>query len=388
MRITGARIGVPTRHPASHGDLWSTAWLPDGDLVTASDDTQGFDQACSSNLAISVLRGDDPLALDGETINAMGEYGLWGVSLPEDFAFWKANGIASVDGVLYLTVSRHSGYIDSGTPYQEAFDASIVKSTDGGLTWSAAPALGRSMFPGPSFATPYFVDHGQDMGAAPDDFVYAVSTDGWNNGSSMRLGRVLRSRIGRLDAADWEFLQDFDHEGDGAAVWGPRHDTARAIFRAPGRTSMTGIHRVEPLGLYVMPQWHYTHLGEPGGDWSRTQWDLYQAPAPWGPWELFHSHRWEPEGFYNPFVVSKFTSDDGRRLWLFTAGDFTGCMDLSSYYGLFVVPVDLEVDPDSELRTGPPEHLVVEREQMLALKEFAVSVRDEDRDLTTGPRIE
>jgi hypothetical protein len=372
MRILSATIGEPKRLDGSHGDLWTTAWADDGLLYSASDDTQGFDHSCSSNLAVNRIAGEDPLSLVGETINPMTEYGYWGEVL-EDRAFWKAVGLSSIDGTLYLSVSRHSGYMDCDTPYQEAFDATIVSSADHGVTWSSPPVLGGSMFPGPTFACPYFVDLGRDGGPANDGYVYAVSSDGaWNNGSAMRMGRVHRAQVAGLDAADWEFIQDFDHEGDGAPLWGPRHDTARSMFRAPGRTSMTGIHFIEPLGLYVMPQWHYPHLGDRDRGWGVTRWELYQAARPWGPWELFHTQEWAPEALYNPNIVSKFTSPDGRRLWVFAAGDFrTGIGADGGYYVLHVVPIDLEVDPDGKLRTGPSADALREREMMLELKRHA-----------------
>ena len=87
------------------------------------------------------------------------------------------------------------------------------------------------MFPGPSFATPFFLDEGRDSALATDGHVYAVSTDGaWNNGSAMRMGRVRRDLLGRLDPGDWEFIQDFDHGGDGTPSGG------RATT-PPGRSS-------------------------------------------------------------------------------------------------------------------------------------------------------
>jgi hypothetical protein len=372
MRIVGATIGTPIRQAGSHGDLWTTAWADDGLLYSASDDTQGFDRACSSNLAINRIEGEDPRSLTGVTINPMTDYGHWGEVL-DDHAFWKGVGLASIDGTLYLTVSRHSGYMDCDMPYQEAFDATIVSSIDHGATWSPAPALGESMFPGPTFACPYFVDFGRDGGPTNDGYVYAVSSDGaWNNGNAMRMGRVRRDRIARLEPGDWEFIQELDHEGDGRPVWGRRHETARSIFRAPGRTSMTGIHFIEPLGLYVMPQWHYPHLGELDRGWGVTRWELYQAPEPWGPWELFHTQEWAPEALYNPNVVSKFTSADGHGLWIFAAGDFrTGIGPDGGYYVLHTVPVSLDVDPEGELRTRPSTDALRERETMLELKRHA-----------------
>jgi hypothetical protein len=371
VRIAAAKIGDPVRYERSHGDLWTAAWADDDNLYVASDDTQGFDRAVSSNLAINRLSGADPTALEGVTINAMQEYGGWGDVEPSDQAFWKANGIASVDGALYLTVSRHSGYMDCDLPHQEAFDATIVRSTDHGASWTPAPELGRAMFPGPSFATPFFVDYGRDCGDAADDHVYAISSDGaWNNGSSMRLGRVPRGSLARLDASDWEFVQTFAE--DGAPIWGPRHETARSVFRAAGRTSMTGVHWVEALGLYVMPQWHYPHLGELERGWGVTRWELYQARDPWGPWDLFHTCDWEPAAFYNPTVVSKFTADGGRRLWLFTAGDFrTGTQPDGGHYVMHAVPVDIELDPGGDLPSRPSADALVERELMLELKRHA-----------------
>ncbi|MHB0858927.1 MAG: hypothetical protein ACYC5M_15345 [Anaerolineae bacterium] len=344
MRIVRAHLGAAIRYSGSHGDLWTTTWADDGHLYAASDDTTGFGRACSSNLAVHRIVGDIPPDLHGETINGMFEYGGWGEAL-EDGAMWKACGLESIDGVLYMTVSRH-GTPMSSFSIQEAWDATIVKSADHGVTWSAAPALGSSMFPGPSFSTPFFVTYGQDGRASVDGadrYVYAIACSGhWNNGSSMTLGRVPRERLPRLDARDWEFAHGLD--GKGLLRWWPRHDTAQHVFRAPGRTSMTGLHHIAPLGLYILPQWHYTHLEDEGRRWGATCVELYQAPAPWGPYSLFHVQHFEPQGWYNPYIPNKFISADGRHLWLLVAGDWTTCHDPEGYYGLHMIPVDLEVE--------------------------------------------
>jgi hypothetical protein len=375
VRIVGAELGTPVKVPGSHGDLWTAALGSDGHLYAASDDTQGFDRAVSSNLAINRIEGDDPSTLRGITVNGMTDYGYWGEIDPADRAFWKANGIGTAHGSLYLTVSRHSGYMDCDIPHQEAFDSSIVRSDDLGKTWTPAPALGSAMFPGPSFATPFFVDYGDEM-VGPDGYVYAISSDGaWNNGSSMRLGRVHGDRIQDLDASDWEFVQDFDHEGTDEPVWGPRHDTARNVFRAPGRTSMTGIHYIAPLGIYVMPQWHYPEIGRLETGYGLTRWEFWQAPAPWGPWECFLTRDWSPEAFYNPWIVSKFTSGDGLDLTVFTSGDFrTGTQPDGGYYTLHTVPLKLQVDQTKSLPVRPSADALIERALMMELKHHAEQV--------------
>jgi len=352
-RIVKAQIGDSIRVADCGGDVWTTTWADDDNLYCATDDTSGFNHACDSNLAVQRVSGGPPPNLRGETVNAMREFGKAG-ELKEDRASWKASGLTAVDGVLYLAVSRHyyDGVGDTSSDsthhfwVQETWDASIVKSADHGKTWSEAPKLGQAMFPGRIFSNPFFVQYGKDSREAMDgaaEYVYVVSNDGtWNNGNWMTLGRVSRGLIGRLEAGDWEFVHGFDAQGE--PIWRTRHDNATYVFRAPGRASMTGIHYLAPLDLYLMPQWHYPHLDDPKRRWQATRWEFYQAPAPWGPWTLFHSQDFEPQGFYNPSIPSKFISEDGRKFWIFVAGDFSSAHKAKDYYGLNVVPVTLEVE--------------------------------------------
>ena len=248
-RIAEARIGAPTRLKSSHGDLWSATWADDGELYVASDDSFGFDRAADSNLVVNRVSGDRPPDLTGVTVNPMWEYGKQTEYL-EDDGMWKATGIASVDGSLYLGVSRHSHPLGNAFFVQETWDASIIRSDDHGQTWTQIPSLERPMFRGHAFSTPFFVQYGRDGAADVDEadrFVYAVSSDGaWNHGNTMTLGRVARDRLRFLDAGDWAFYHGLD--GD-QPIFRSRHDTARYVFRAPGRTSMTGLHYVAGLGV-------------------------------------------------------------------------------------------------------------------------------------------
>jgi hypothetical protein len=352
-RIRSARLGTPIRLEGSGGDTWIAAWADDDDLYVSSDDTSGFGNKCGSNLAMNRIRGGSMRDLHGETINCMKEYGGGSETRKEDGGMWKACGFTCVDGVLYLAVSRHltcptepDGRWEgrySPFPIQEAWDSSIVKSADHGKTWSRMPELGRSMFPGKSFGTPYFVHYGKDgAGTAngANEFIYATSNDGaWNNGNWMTLGRVRKDRIARLDPRDWEFVQGFDDKRN--PIWQPGHADALYTFRNPGRTSMAGIHYVAGLDLYILPQWYYTHLDDPNRRWDATRWEFYSASTPWGPWTLFHAQDFEPEGWYNACIPSKLISADGRKMCLFTAGNFIrkelGC------YGLWMMEFTLDV---------------------------------------------
>jgi hypothetical protein len=348
-RILRAEIGPATRLRGSHGDLWSAAWADDGELYVASDDSFGFDRAADSNLAVNRVSGERPPDLRGVTVNPMWEYGRQTAYGPDD-GMWKATGIASVDGSLYLGVSRHSHPLGNRFFVQETWDASIIRSDDHAVTWTEMPSLERPMFPGHAFSTPFFVQYGRDGAAevdGADRYVYAISSDGaWNHGNTMTLGRVARDRLPDLDPASWEFYHGLL---DGQPIFRPRHDTARYVFRAPGRTSMTGLHHVAGLGLYVLPQWSFLDEEDPDRRWHVSRLEFYQAPRPWGPFSLFHRQDFE-ESWYNPSIPAKFISADGTSMWLFLGGDF---MDFHannvteterSYYGLWMAPMTLEVE--------------------------------------------
>ena len=341
-----ANFGQPILLPNTRGDVWTSTWADDDNLYCVSDDTDGFDKACHSNLAVHRITGTPP-DIKGVTINSMMEYGKDG-ELKEDRASWKACGLSSINGTLYLSVSRQ-GYGNQGShsySIQECWDSSIIKSSDHGRTWSPAPKLNHAMFPGRTFSTPFFVHYGKDNAGSKDEadkYVYAISNDGgWDNGNWMTLGRVRRDQIGRLDPCDWEFVQGFEEKDveDRNPIWGPRHDTARCVFRAPDRASMTGMHFIAGLDLYIMPQWHYTTR------WSGTAIELHHSPTPWGPFTLFHVHDTTPYGWYNPGIPSKFISANGHELWFFTAGlgDLKGGNGPSDEtYKLTLVPVTLDV---------------------------------------------
>ena len=345
VRIKSASLGKPIRYPESHGDTWTATWADDDNIYATSDDTQGFDKGANSNLALNRITGNMPPDIHGVTVNPMKEYGGWGEVRKDDGAMWKACGLASVDGVLYMSVSRNMNP-DYAPWIQQTWDATIIKSSDHGKTWSTAPPLNHSMFPGRVFSTPFFVDYGKDGRGTKDGsdrYVYATSNDGaWNNGNWMTLGRVRRDLLPRLDPRDWEFVHGYD--GKGGVVWQPRWESAVATFYNPGRTSMAPINYIAPLDVYILSQWYYTRLDDPARRWKATRFEFYHAPAPWGPWTLFHAQDFEPEGWYNPSIPSKYISADGKSMWTFVAGDWTDAETTHGLYGLWMMPLQLEVE--------------------------------------------
>lgn len=332
-------IGPAVAYPNLHGDTWATTWADDDALYCAAGDCFGLkSDPINSNLALFRVTGTPP-EIRVETVNPMPQFGKLTEVRQEDGACWKASGLASIDGALYLAVARNHYMAAPDFWIQESWDSSLLKSTDHGRTWTPAPQLDQAMFPGRLFANPCFVQYGRDgQGTGADDtFVYAVSNDGtWNNGTAMVLGRVRRDRLGRLNPADWDFVHGFDKGGK--PIWRGRHDTALYVFRSPGRTGLCGMQYNPGLKVYLLPQWYYPHLDDPESKWTTSRFTLYQAPEPWGPWTLLHEQEFHPQGFYNPVIPAKFISEDGRRFWFFAAGDFSG-EGAHPYYTINMMPV-------------------------------------------------
>jgi hypothetical protein len=164
----------------SCGDTWDPFWADDDCLYAFNCDGRGFGTK-PRNLAFNRLSGagtSGPLRgvptfragahqLAGSPVNSMDDYGV-AIQKEADGATWKALGQECIDGVFYAFVSRHTYGHESGDPLlrQTAVNASLIKSTDRGLTWtrSAAENYRDPMWPGRAFGAPFFVHYGKDGG--------------------------------------------------------------------------------------------------------------------------------------------------------------------------------------------------------------------------------
>jgi hypothetical protein len=314
--IRSVRVGVPLPVPNNLGDTWVGAWARDGSLYSPSNDTFGFQNAVyglrrSANVAVNRLLGDDPLALSGETVSWLEDYGEVNREGP-DGCTWKSSGCAAIGGALYLVVARHKYGEKTGDPQkrQTAVNGSIIKSSDGGKTWTrtAKENYDSPMFPGARFATPYFVDYGQEdresFADGADRYVYAISNDGfWDNGDDQIVGRVPRARIGALDPSDWQFYRGGDGMQDSA--WTRDASAAALLVDSPGHLGMTGAVYLPARRGYLMVNWHYPAGGgkKPAASYE-TAWEFYTARKPWGPWTRIGEHRFRPQGYYAPQVCT------------------------------------------------------------------------------------
>ena len=342
--IHSVTVGEPVPIPDNKGDTWVPAWTRSGDLYSPSNDTHGFHEAGSGNVMFNRLLGDRADQLTGETVNTLSSYGKASVAGP-DGCTWKSSGCAAIDGQLYLLVARHKYGETSGDGMkrQTAQNASIIRSADNGKTWvrAAQENYDHPMFPASHFATPYFINYGQDgheaVADGSDRYVYALSNDGfWDNGDTMVLGRVLRSSLSRLNGADWQFWK----QGDGAvdANWSATAAEATPVIDSPGHLGMTGAVYLPVQKCYFMVGWYYpAGGGKLPGACEKTNWDFYVAPHPWGPWKIVDSHTFSPQGYYCPEVCPKFTPADGSTLWVLAAGNWRN----AAAYRLTAIPLSL-----------------------------------------------
>jgi hypothetical protein len=330
-RLTEVALDLNDIHKwdESNGDTWDPFW-DDGNLYAFNCDGRGFGIE-HRNLALNRLTGNACDELVGSPVNSMDEYGRSGERLA-DGANWKACGQECIDGVFYCFVSRNTYGSQSGDPLmrQTAVNASLIKSTDRGLTWTptARENYERPMWPGSAFGAPFFVHYGQNGGRAARDgadrYVYASSTNGfWNDGDSYILGRVERSKLSALRSADWSYFGGGDGVRD--ANWSPRIADAHPIFSAAAHCSQGPICSIPALDLYLMVAWYNTEKLTKWFEPTRMRYEFYQAVHPWGPWELVNScddSFIDGGHWYGPSLCARFQERTGSevRMSMFTSG--------------------------------------------------------------------
>ncbi|MDR1304917.1 MAG: DUF4185 domain-containing protein [Verrucomicrobiales bacterium] len=346
MKIQSIKVtpGATTTIPYSRGDTWSVAWTREDELFSPVNDGYAFTDLATGNnpperhVAIARLGfglGGAPL-LYGELVNDLPDYtppprdNILAARGP-DGCTWKSSGCIAVDGALYLVIARHRyGEENPGDSLrrQSARDASIIKSADGGRTWTRAhdENYRRPMFPGARFATPYFVNYGRDghetFADGGDEFVYAHANGGyWDNSDDLVLGRVLRKKIGALNVADWQFFTGGD--GRAPSAWSPYLEAARPVLAEKTQLGSGGAVYLPQWQCYVLIGWHFpAGGGKLPGAVNETAWTFYAGDTPWGPWRAVGTHTFNPEGFYCPAICPRFMSADGRRAWVVTSGNW------------------------------------------------------------------
>lgn len=352
------RLRTPTYFDYG-GDSWDPAWAQDDSLYTAVNDGAGAG-TLKRNIGFNRISGNDPRTLTGQLQNIMDEYGEMNAPIATDGRNWKSGGSISIGGVLYLSIGMDR-YVDAGYGgRQTRIDSSIIKSDDHGLHWLRPMQENRDnpTFPGMRFATPFFIHYGKEYAAATvdnaDRYVYATSNNGfWDNGDNYILGRVSRSKINALNAADWTFYKGGDGMRDSS--WTKDMNKAALIIDAPGQCGETGVTYLPALNSYVMAAWFYSVGNGHAGKIEATAFAFYESPKPWGPWTKIRTIPIEPQGWYIPRVLPKFQSRAGQDLeaYIAVAGDWRN----PAYYRYTMVPVRfVTAAPAASARPQLPAH--------------------------------
>lgn len=314
------RIDYP--EAAVMGDTFPMTWAEDGEIYCATGDPLWGESR--DGLDVEKFSGT-PAECKITKVNPMNDYRGWGGDGP------KPTGMICVDGILYLAFQnlRRSKKAPFSLLSQHGSDAHIVYSANKGFIW--VPAFGNisePMFPGHKFGGPAFINFGQNNANARDNYVYAVSSDQWDNGSNLRLGRVPADSIVRREA--WEWACGFTTAGEP----GWHHDMDEAIpvlslhrwLGAPEMVYLAGIKR------YLLLSWrlHKDFSGDDGSDLL-----VLESPEPWGPFSLVHVEEyWEKKELtpYCPRIPLKWMQADGVTGWLQFSGSWTPNGQKAGYY--------------------------------------------------------
>lgn len=336
---------------ASDGDLWPSCWASDGSVHAAWGDGHGFDPASPFvDVGTARIEGDAGSLTGVNTATGDGVSQVW---YPGSHTR-KPTGMLCVGNTLYLAVQ------DLSTTFSEVPAATIVKSTDGGKTWTWDHS--KPMFDNHVFTTIWFADFGRGGEWNNSKYAYAYGLDGnWRDSpppfndvpdpQDMYLARVPKDRV--QERGSWEFFTGYKTDGT-TPTWSKKitdkvavlHDARRDYPRTFSNNSDGIGSSVLGQGgvTYDKPLNRYIYVG-----WSEWVMHFYESPTPWGPWKRlgdkdftsFDNRSVQYSGYGTSFP-SKFLSQDGTTLML----QSNRCCGGSTGYQFSLRPVALGLHQD------------------------------------------
>lgn len=260
----------------------------------------------------------------------------------------KPSGMISVDGSLYLAVQNLLGKKNPAhrVNCQHGSDATILRSDDFGKTWQPDIQTGLAqmekeqydrkgwqwrtppeertswngwtpMFPGSTFGGPSFIQFGKDNTDRIDDYVYAISSDQWDNGRELRLGRVPKDRV--LDVTAWQWAQI---RGDGSVTWTPQLAKSEPILSMDGHVSLPEMVYLPSIKRFLLATWglHRDFHVDAGSELT-----LLESENPWGPFKLvYYEELWDAKEVcpYCPRIPLKWFDHQALSGWILHSGNW------------------------------------------------------------------
>jgi hypothetical protein len=276
------------RREAPGSDIWTTTWADDGNLYTSWGDGGGFGGTNRiGRVSMGVAR------IEGDAEHWKGS-NIWGGSNPEsdEKPFpGKAVGMLSVDGDLYMSVSKQDVWTVG----------KMAKSTNKGRRWISG---------GWDFELQTnFIDFGKNFEWARDHFVYSY---GNLDSQNLFLMRVPKDKIMTREA--YEFTAGLN--ADGEPIWTGDPKKRKSVFTDQNGVGW-GVRVVynKAIGRYLLSVFH----GSENGDGS---WGIFDAPEPWGPWTTvaYYTNWIDKKPKFCFQFPSKWISPDGKTLWMIFSG--------------------------------------------------------------------
>jgi hypothetical protein len=269
-----------------------------------------------------------------------------------DSAYWGSSCLA-LDGCVYqfLMTPSHDWLKPGGGlwPGYHAAGAKLIYSSDNGLTWrnqdGSTPVVWERWHdrsrknmvffeeqPVGAFASPVFLQMGQDYGLNKDGYAYVYSPNGLTDGTMNELVmfRVPKARI--LDRSAYEFFSG--RRSDGRPQWTKDIASRRVVHTfprgwvnrmIPGMSPYSWTPDVtynEPLGVYLLTSFG-NGVSPTGERFAKPSYlGFWIAPDPWGPFTQIHEElAWTPGNdadsrAIGPTIPPKWISADGKTFWL------------------------------------------------------------------------
>ncbi len=308
---------IPYPEPDKRGDTFPVTWGADGHIYTSAGDPVWPDKG--SGLDIERIIGEAP-DFRVERVNPMRDYTGPGGCGP------KPTGMIAVDGKLYLAFQNMTGRSDLPAnefaimaTYGHGYDAQIVQSSDHGKTWDPnLKTIQKPMFPGRTFGAPAFVNFGRDNAGTRDNFVYAVSGEGWDNGTHLRLGRTPAAEI--MKPESWQWVAGAGPGG--RPVWSKDLASAVPVLTHPGYLGCADMVYLRGISRYLLLSWHHKVKSNPD---AGSELIVYDSPEPWGPFTLVHHEDpWETAELnpYNPRLPLKWFDHERLEGWMLFSGSW------------------------------------------------------------------
>jgi hypothetical protein len=317
------------------GDTFPLTWADDDEIYTSSGDPNWGETF--SGLDVEKISGP-PNEAKIVKLSHMNEYLGWGGDGP------KPSGMICVDGILYFAFQNMLR--NKKPPFslrsQHGSDAQIIYSSSKGMLWTPAlNTISTPMFPGSHFGGPSFINFGKNNEGARDNFVYAVSSDQWDNGTHLRLGRVDKERITSRGA--WQWIAAFKDSGD--PVWHEDLEEAVPILSLYKSIGLPDMVYLKSIGRYLLLTWR---LHEDFSPTAGTDLLIFEAPEPWGPFSLVHFEEyWEGKEFnpYCPRIPLKWVESSPGVVtgWMLFSGSWGSVGQSAGYYRVNLRPFKLTV---------------------------------------------